>query len=51
MVRNQSNPKKKGDEIDKKMAQLNARVMNVLYCALNANEFNCISICMSVKKI
>ena len=26
--------KKEWDEIDKKMAQLNAKAMNVLYCAL-----------------
>ena len=33
------------------MAQLNAKVMNVLYCILDTNEFNRISICMSAKKI
>ena len=33
------------------MAQLNAKVMNVLYCALDVNEFNRISTCMSAKKI
>ena len=33
------------------MAQLNAKAMNVLYCALDANEFNRISTCMSAKKI
>ena len=44
-------PKKKWNEIDKKMAQLNARAMNVLYYALDANEFNRISTCMLAKKI
>ena len=39
------------DEVDKKMAQLNAKAMNVLYCALDANEFNRISTCMSAKII
>ena len=39
------------DEIDKKMAQLNAKAMNVLYCVLDTNEFNRISTCMSAKKI
>ena len=33
------------------MAQLNAKAMNVLYCALDANKFNHISTYMSVKKI
>ena len=33
------------------MAQLNAKAMNILYCALDANEFNCISTCISAKKI
>ena len=39
------------DEVDKKMAQLNAKAMNVLYCALDANEFNRISTCSSAKEI
>ena len=38
MVWNQPNPKKEWDEIEKKMAQLNAKIMNILYCALDANE-------------
>ena len=42
---------KEWDEIDKKMAQLNTEVMNILYCALDANEFNRISIYMSAKEI
>ena len=33
------------------MAQLNAKAMNILYYALDANEFNRISTCMSAKKI
>ena len=44
-------PEKEWDEVDKKIAQLNAKAMNILYCALDANEFNHISICMSAKKI
>ena len=39
------------DDSDKKLVQLNAKAMNVLYCALDANEFNWISTCSSVKKI
>ena len=39
------------DEHDKKMAQLNARVVNIPYCALDVNEFNRIFICTSTKKI
>ena len=33
------------------MTQLNAKVLNVLYCALDANEFNYISMCNLAKKI
>ena len=44
-------PKNEQDEVDKKMAQLNAKVMNILYCALDANEFNRISTCNFAKKI
>ena len=44
-------PEKEWDEVDKKMAQLNAKAIDVLYCALDANEFNRISTCMSAKKI
>ena len=44
-------PEKEWDEVDKKMAQLNTKVMNVLYYALDANEFNRILACMSAKKI
>ena len=44
-------PEKDWDEADKKNAQLNAKTMNVLYCALDANEFNQIFTCNSAKKI
>ena len=39
------------DENDKKMTQLNAKAINVLYYALDVNEFNRISIYNSAKKI
>ena len=39
------------DDSDKKLVQLNAKAMNVLYCAPDANEFNRISTCSSAKKI
>ena len=39
------------DDSDKKLVQLNAKAMNVLYCALDANEFNRIFTCSSAKKI
>ena len=39
------------DEHDKKIAQLNAKAVNVLYCVLDVNEFYRISICTSAKKI
>ena len=46
-------PKLEGewDEFDKKIAQLNAKAMNILYYALDTNEFNQISTYNSVKKI
>ena len=44
-------PEKEWDEVDKKLAQLNAKAMNVLYCALDASEFNRISTCASAKEI
>ena len=39
------------DELDKKMAQLSAKAMNILYYALDTNEFNRISTCNSAKEI
>ena len=33
------------------MTQLNAKAINILYCALDINEFNKISICNSTKEI
>ena len=39
------------DEFDKKIAQLNAKIMNFLYYALDANEFNHIFTCNSAKEI
>ena len=33
------------------MAQLNAKAVNVLYCALDVNKFNRILTCTSAKKI
>ena len=46
-------PKSEGewDELDKKMAQLNVKTMNILYYALDANQFNRISTCNSAKEI
>ena len=46
-------PKPEGewDEFDKKMTQLNAKIMNILYYALDVNEFNHIFTCNSVKEI
>ena len=38
------------DENDERTAQLNAKAMNLLYCALDTNEFNRILGCISVKK-
>ena len=44
-------PEMEWDEHDRKLAQLNAKAMNVLYYSLDANEFNRISVCISAKKI
>ena len=33
------------------MAQLNTKAMNILYCSLDINEFNKISLCTSVNQI
>ena len=53
IVNNGSIPKLKNewDENDEWLAQLNAKAMNLLYCALNASEFNRISTCTSTKEI
>ena len=43
--------KKDKDEYDKRMAQLNTKAINVLYCFLDVHKFNRISTCKSAKKI
>ena len=39
------------DEKDTKMAQLNAKAMHTLFCALGPNEYNRVSLCDSAKEI
>ena len=39
------------DENDLKILQSNAKVMNILYCALDPNEYNRISTYKSIKEI
>ena len=39
---------KNWNELDKKLAQLNIKIINILYCALDYNEFNRISIYLSI---
>lgn len=39
------------DEKDKILAFIDARASNILYCGLDAEEFNRISICKNVKDI
>ena len=39
------------DELDRRMAQLNAKAIDVLYYALSVNEFNRISSCATAKEI
>ena len=33
------------NELEKKTFTLNAKAMNALFCSLDKNEFNCVSIC------
>ena len=44
-------PKEDRDELDMKLIELNRKVINVLYCALDANEFNKIFTYIFTKKI
>ncbi|WP_374695496.1 hypothetical protein ACEW7V_00205 [Areca yellow leaf disease phytoplasma] len=44
-------PEEDWDDHDMKMGELNAKAMNLLYCALDANEFNQIFTCSSAKEI
>ena len=44
-------PECEWDNNDRRMAQLNAKAINVLYCALSVNEFNRVSSCSSTKEI
>ena len=42
-------PESEWNEDDLKMLQSNAKYMNILYCAIDPNEFNRISTCESTK--
>ena len=44
-------PKQKWDELDKKKIQLNAKVVYILHCVIDRNEFNRIWQCKSAKEI
>ena len=44
-------PEEDWDDNDMRMEELNAKVMNILYCALDSTEFNRISICTTAQKI
>ena len=44
-------PKNEWNENDEQLAQLNAKAMNLLYCALSTSEFNRISTYTSAKEI
>ena len=35
-------PKQKWDELDKKKVQLNVKVVYILHCVIDKNEFNCV---------
>ena len=43
--------KSEWNENDERMAQLNAKAMNLLYCALDTNEFKRILGCILAKEI
>ena len=43
-------PENEWDDNDRRMAQLNAKAINALYCALSVNEFNRVSSCSSAKE-
>ena len=43
-------PEYEWDDNDRRMAQLNAKVINILYYALSVNETNRISSCSSAKE-
>ena len=53
IVNNMCVPKieKDQNELDKKLAQLNAKAINIFYCSLDMHEFNRILTCMSTKEI
>ena len=44
-------PERDWNDNDRRMAQLNAKAINILYCSLDSNEFNRISTCNSAKEI
>ena len=44
-------PEEDWNEQDIKKIELNAKAMNLLYCALDPNEFNRVSTCSSAKEI
>ena len=44
-------PEYEQDDNDRRVAQLNIKAINVLYCVLSMNEFNRISSCSSAKEI
>ena len=39
------------DELDKRKAQINAKVIYFLYCAINRNKYSCVCQCESTKEI
>ena len=52
IVNNMCMPKSKKDwnANDKRMAQLNAKAINIFYCSLDVYEFNRILTCISTKR-
>lgn len=43
--------KSEWDELGKKMTQLNTKAINILYCVIDANEFNHVSTCNFAQEI
>ncbi|GAV75525.1 DUF4219 domain-containing protein [Cephalotus follicularis] len=46
-----SKPRNKYNDDDRKIVQLNAKAKHVIICAINSNEFNRVSSCVSAKEM
>ncbi|GAV79117.1 hypothetical protein CFOL_v3_22582 [Cephalotus follicularis] len=46
-----SKPRNLYDDYDRKQVQINAKAKHIIICAINSNDFNRISSCISAKEI